>query len=93
MVVGASPAPSNLFPGDFAAFMFDPKYLRTMALYGVIGAEVALMVVVFIGGGYLLDQVWGWTPILTVVGMVMGCTGAGYRLYQVTQRFSQDKDD
>jgi hypothetical protein len=73
--------------------MFDPKLLRLLGLYGVVGAEVAFTVMVCTGGGFLLDKYWHKTPIFTLVGMVAGCVGAGYRLWQIGQKFSKNEED
>jgi F0F1-type ATP synthase assembly protein I len=52
------------------------------------GTELAVTVLVGLGGGYWLDSVWGTAPWLTVLGAVSGMTLGLYRLIK-TSRIGQ----
>jgi F0F1-type ATP synthase assembly protein I len=71
--------------------LLDRKLLRQLGLFGVMGSEVALCVVVLTVGGSFLDKAWHTSPAFTLVGMVLGCGIAGLRLAQVAKKFGRDE--
>lgn len=48
-----------------------------------IGCSVVVSLLVCIGGGVLLDRWLGTSPIMILVGMVLGLIAAGYSLYEL----------
>jgi len=56
---------------------------QTIGMALSLGASVVTSLVLCIGGGVLLDRWLGTTPILTLVGIVLGLGTAGYSLYQL----------
>jgi hypothetical protein len=50
--------------------MLDWKLLRLVAVSGGIGLEIAVAIVLTVGGGFWLDTKLKTSPILTIVGMV-----------------------
>ncbi len=55
----------------------DNDFLLTLGIYGAIGLQLAISVVVGVMAGRWLDERWGTTPWLTIVGMLLGST-AGF---------------
>lgn len=55
----------------------DKDFLVTLGVYGAIGFQLAISVVVGVMVGRWLDARWGLTPWLTIVGMLLG-SGAGF---------------
>ena len=72
--------------------MLDPNMIRQVALYGVIGSEVALSVGLGSLGGYYLDKSLGWDPWLTVLGTLLGCAAAGFFLWQLVQKLNKEQN-
>jgi F0F1-type ATP synthase assembly protein I len=52
------------------------------------GTELAVTVLVGLGGGYWLDSIWGTSPWLTGLGAVGGMALALYKLIKIS-RISQ----
>jgi ATP synthase protein I len=55
----------------------DDDFLVTLGIYGAIGFQLAISVVVGVMVGRWLDARWATTPWLTIVGMILG-SGAGF---------------
>lgn len=55
----------------------DNDFLVTLGVYGAIGFQLAISVVVGVMVGRWLDARWGFTPWLTITGMLLG-SGAGF---------------
>lgn len=55
----------------------DKDFLVTLSVYGAIGFQLAISVVVGVMAGRWLDARWATTPWLTIVGMLLG-SGAGF---------------
>ena len=70
--------------------MFDPKMMRQIGLYLGVGMEVAAAVLAGTFGGYFLDRHLGFTPWLTVAGVILGSCVALRRLMQVAKKFNQE---
>lgn len=51
--------------------------------------SAALSVAVFAGGGYWLDSKYGWKPLLTICGLVIGCLLAAASLRQLLARLDK----
>jgi ATP synthase protein I len=50
-----------------------------------LGCSIVVTIVVMIGGGILLDDVFDTSPVLTLVGVGLGLAAAGYQLYELAQ--------
>lgn len=72
--------------------LLDPKILRQVGLYGIIGSEVALSVGLGIWGGNYLDKVLASDPLWTLLGTLGGCGVAGFFLWQLVQRLNREQD-
>lgn len=59
------------------SFKPDNDLLTTLGVYGAIGFQLAIAVVVGVMLGRWLDARWGTTPWLTIAGMLLG-SGAGF---------------
>ncbi len=55
----------------------DNELLATLGVYGAIGFQLAISVVVGVMLGRWLDARWATTPWLTIGGMLLG-SGAGF---------------
>ena len=51
--------------------------------------SAALSIALLAGGGYWLDVKYGWKPVLTIVGMVIGCSLAAASLRQLLIRLDK----
>jgi len=60
----------------------EPSNAHRLASAGI---ELAGGVLLFAGGGYLLDNWWGTTPWMLVVGAMLGLAGGMYRLIKAVQ--------
>lgn len=69
----------------------DTDFLVTLGIYGAIGFQLAISVVVGVMAGRYLDARWGTTPWLTIVGMFLG-SGAGFWNLIRLMKW-KDKDD
>ena len=56
-----------------------------------LGCSVVVSLIVFIGGGVLLDRALGTAPVLTLVGVALGLLAAGYELYELTRVGIKDR--
>ena len=55
--------------------------------------SAALAVAVCVGGGYWLDQKFGWKPVLTICGLVLGCLMAVTSLRRLLIRLDKQSKD
>ena len=65
-----------------------PEQRAQLGAIGVasgLGCTVVVSLIALIGGGVLLDQRFDTTPVLTLVGLVLGLVAAGYELYELAQ--------
>ncbi len=70
----------------------DVKDFRALGAVSGLGCSIVASLVIFIVGGIFLDQFLGTTPILTLVGVVVGLAAAGYQLYELTLINRKDRD-
>ncbi len=61
----------------------DNDFLLTLGIYGAIGLQLAISVVVGVMAGRWLDERWGTTPWLTIVGMLLGSTAGFWNLIRL----------
>ena len=48
-----------------------------------LGCSIVTSIIIFIGGGVLLDAWVGSSPLFTLVGVALGLIAAGYQLYEL----------
>jgi F0F1-type ATP synthase assembly protein I len=58
-----------------------------------LGFSLVASLVVFIGGGALLDQWRDTTPLFTLIGVAIGLIAAAYQLYELTLLGKKDRDN
>ena len=51
--------------------------------------SICLCLGILVGGGYWLDTKYGWQPLLTVIGVLLGFIGAGFQLRRLLKRMEQ----
>lgn len=56
-----------------------------------LGCSIVTSIILFIGGGVLLDQWADTSPIFTLVGVALGLAAAGYQLYELAQLGRSDR--
>lgn len=52
--------------------MPDQSPLRTFAMFGTIGLQLAVWIVAGLGIGYLLDRWMGTSPVFLIIGVLGG---------------------
>jgi F0F1-type ATP synthase assembly protein I len=70
---------------------FDPEDIKEYSALG-LGWSLVGSLVVCILGGVFLDQLLDTTPVLTLIGIVLGLVSAGYLLYELTLINRKDRD-
>lgn len=55
----------------------------TFGIYSAIGFQFAIAVLAGLFLGNYLDEKWGTSPILTLIGLIFGFTGGLYNLIKV----------
>ena len=56
-----------------------------------LGCSVVVGLIVFIGGGVLLDQAVDSAPLFTLLGVLLGLVAAGYQLWELTRIGVKDR--
>ncbi len=56
-----------------------------------LGCAVVVSLVVFIGGGVLIDRMADTSPTFTLIGVVLGLGAAGYQLWELTRVGLKDR--
>jgi len=59
--------------------------LGSVGVAAGLGCSVVVGLIVFIGGGLLLDRALGTEPVFTLIGVALGLVAAGYQLYELTR--------
>lgn len=67
----------------------DPLWV-IFGIYGAVGIQLALAVVAGLFLGRTLDNKWGTTPWLTLIGLTLGFVGGLYNLVRIL-RWRDDK--
>ncbi len=49
-----------------------------------LGCSIVVTIVLCIGAGIVIDERTGWSPVFTLVGVVLALIAAGYQLYELT---------
>jgi F0F1-type ATP synthase assembly protein I len=68
---------------------YDLMFSKHYVLTGIIAAYVLGNLVIFAGGGYLLDHYLGTQPILMVVGLMLSFPATAFMLYKKLIRMTQ----
>lgn len=50
-----------------------------------LGCSIVVTVIVFIGGGVLVDEATDLAPVFTLIGVVLALAAAGYQLYELSR--------
>jgi F0F1-type ATP synthase assembly protein I len=64
---------------------------RSAAKIGAVGLEMGLAVGIGALGGAWLDGKFGTTPILGIIGLLIGIGAAGKALWDTARRLSRDQ--
>ena len=67
--------------------------LHAIGLASSLGFSLVASLVVFIGGGVLLDQWRDTAPLFTLIGVAIGLIAAAYQLYELTLLGKQDQQN
>ena len=62
----------------------------TLGVYGAVGTQLAVTVVVCLWAGNWADNRFDTTPWLTLLGLVIGCVGGFYNFIRIVL-WQQDK--
>ena len=63
----------------------DQHELRVIGVATGLGCSIVVALVLCIVGGVLLDRQFGTSPILTLLGVVLGLATAGYQLWELAK--------
>lgn len=63
----------------------EQRDLRVIGVATGLGCSIVAALVLCIGGGVWLDRRFGTTPVLTLVGVVLGLAVAGYQLWELAK--------
>lgn len=69
----------------------DQDSLRASSAYLGLGAQLAATVLLYAGGGYLLDRWLHTTPWLLVAGVFVGMVAMFYQLLRLNQRLNRTR--
>ena len=67
--------------------------LHAIGLASSLGFSLVASLVVFIGGGVLVDQWQDTTPLFTLIGVAVGLIAAAYQLYELTLLGKTDREN
>ena len=63
----------------------------TFGIYGALGVQLSVAVVVFLWLGNWADRHWGTTPWLTLLGLILGCGGGMYNFLRIVNWYQKGK--
>ncbi len=63
----------------------EQKDLRAVGVATGLGCSIVAALILCIGGGVWLDSRFGTSPILTLIGVVLGLVVAGYQLWELAK--------
>lgn len=66
--------------------------LGAVGIASGLGCSVVVSLLVFIGGGVLLDRSFDTAPLWTLVGVAIGLIASGYQLWELTRIGLPDRD-
>jgi F0F1-type ATP synthase assembly protein I len=56
-----------------------------------LGCSIVVTVILFIGGGILIDQKADTSPVFTLIGVAIAVVASGYELYEMSQVGRSDR--
>jgi F0F1-type ATP synthase assembly protein I len=56
-----------------------------------LGCSIVTSIILFIGGGVLVDEWADTSPVFTLIGVALGLAAAGYQLYELAQIGRSDR--
>lgn len=59
------------------------EQLKQIGVASGLGCSIVVSIIIFIGGGLLLDRQFETSPVLTLIGVAIGLIAAGYQLYEL----------
>jgi len=71
----------------------EPGTLRQIGSFLGLGAEFAVTIAFCVLGGFWLDQRWTTTPLLTIIGALLGMAAAFYSMYKQVTGEQRDAGD
>ena len=69
----------------------DKNTLRVFSLASQLGLSLAGPLVIFIGGGVLLDRRFHTTPLLILIGALIGFVLSGVAFYDIVKRLPSSR--
>lgn len=66
--------------------------LKGIGAYGTVGLDFAVAVAIGTYGGWWLDKKLGWTPWLTIVGLLFGVAAGFNVLYKAAKRLKEETE-
>ncbi len=66
--------------------------LRGIGTYGTVGLDFAVAVTIGLLGGWWLDKKVGWTPWLTVVGLLLGVAVGFNVLFKAARKLREETE-
>jgi ATP synthase protein I len=63
----------------------EQQDMRAIGVATGLGCSIVAALVLCIGGGVWLDSQFGTSPVLTLLGVVLGLVVAGYQLWELTK--------
>jgi ATP synthase protein I len=63
----------------------EQQDMRAIGVATGLGCSIVAALVLCIGGGVWLDSRFGTSPVLTLLGVVLGLVVAGYQLWELTK--------
>ena len=66
--------------------------LKGIGAYGTVGLDFAVAVAIGTYGGWWLDKKLGWTPWLTILGLLFGVAAGFNVLYKAAKRLKEETE-
>jgi len=66
--------------------------LKGIGAYGTVGLDFAVAVAIGTYGGWWLDKKLGWTPWLTIAGLLFGVAAGFNVLYKAAKRLKEETE-
>ncbi len=63
----------------------EQQDMRAVGVATGLGCSIVAALVLCIGGGVWLDDRFGTSPVLTLVGVALGLAAAGYQLWELAK--------
>ena len=63
----------------------EQQDLRAVGVATGLGCSIVAALILCIGGGVWLDSRFGTSPVLTLIGVVLGLAAAGYQLWELAK--------